>query len=146
MAFPQRVRGSEVSIVILRDSQVEAQLVDIQNFNFEVQSETKIQGYLGEPSNRVDDIYNQTKLDFEMNNHSPDWQAFVQAILDRQARRTPDIVFNIAALFFYPSGETRTITFPDCKFGAIPINISSRGDYVKWKFDAVCEAPVFEAA
>lgn len=144
MAFPQRIRGSEVTLSIIRDSQLEAELVDVMNFNFEIQSEQKVQGYIGEPSNRVDDIYNQTKLDFEMNNHSADWQAFVQAILDRQARRTPDIVFNIAATFFYPSGDTKTITFPDVKFGAIPINIASRGDYVKWKFDGICEAPIFE--
>jgi hypothetical protein len=137
----QRLKGQEVQIIICKAGEPQTTLTDIQNFNAEFQSETKTQGYLGEKWNQVDDIYNQTKFDLELNLHATEWFDFHQSILDRQMRVTPDLQFNILAVMNFPNGESPTMMFGDAKFGATPINISSRGDYVKVKLDGMCEVP-----
>jgi hypothetical protein len=139
MAVSQRIRGQEVSLAIVRDGQLETELVDIQNFNYSVQSETKVQGYLGEPGNRTDDIFNNVKFDMEMNIHSQDWGPFIRAVVDRQQRRTPDVQFNISAILNYANGQTQSINIQDAKFGEFPMNVPARGDYIKIKLDGVAD-------
>lgn len=130
-----RIRGQEVSVLIVRDTTLEAELRDVQNFNLELLLEQKDQGYLGETTNRKDDIYNGVKGDFELNVHSQDIFVFQQAVLDRAKRATPDVKFNVSAILAMPSGETPTVLIPDIKFGGMPMNVGSRGDYVKFKVD-----------
>ena len=140
MAVSSRIRGQEVQLAIVRDGQLENELVDIQNFNYSVQSETKMQGYLGEPGNRTDDIFNNVKFDLELNIHSSDWGPFIRAVVDRQQRRTPDVVFNISAVMNYANGQQTIVNIQDAKFGEFPMNVPARGDYVKIKIDGVADA------
>jgi hypothetical protein len=135
----QRIKGQEVSILIVRGGALEDTLTDVQSFNAEFQSEHKIQGYLGEKSNRTDDIFNNCKLDVELHMHTQDYFAFQKAIIDRQKRITPDLQINIMAVMLFPNGQSPTILFPDVKFGSIPMNIANRGDYVKVKLDGVTD-------
>lgn len=135
----QRIKGQEVSILIVRDSVLEAELFDIMNFDAEIMLEQIAQGFLGEKTERHDDVYKGTKGSFEMQTHSQDWLLFAQAVKDRAMRNTPDSVFNISAVMQYPNGQTPTILFPDCKFGGMPVSIGSRTDYKKIKIDFVCD-------
>lgn len=135
----QRIKGQEVSVLIVTDGALEAELTDIQNFNAEMMVEQIAQGYLGEKTERHDDIYKGTKGDFEMNHHSQDWFTFINAIISRAKRETPDVKFNISAILSFPNGQTPTVLFPDAKFGALPLNIGSRGDYLKTKVDFVVD-------
>jgi hypothetical protein len=135
----QRIKGQETSIIIVRGGVLEDTLTDVLSFNAEFQSETKVQGFLGEKSNRTDDIYNQCKVDLELHVHTQDYFAFQKAIIDRQKRITPDLQINIMAVMFFPNGQTPTVLFSDVKFGSIPMNIANRSDYVKFKVDGVCD-------
>jgi len=129
----QRIRGQEVTVIMVRDGEVEDTFSDVQGFNFEAEFEVKSQGYLGEKTNRKDDIYNGCKFDIEMHLHSQQYFTFLKAQKDRASRTTPDVQFNISAVLNFPNGESPTVLIPDCRFGASPVNISSRGDYVKVK-------------
>lgn len=133
----QRIKGQEISILIVRDGVLEAELTDIQNFNMEFMTEQIAQGYLGEKSERHDEIFKGVKGDFEIHNHSQDYFTFVSAVLDRAKRNTPDTVFNISAVLFFPNGQTPTVLFPDVKFGPMPFNTGSRSDYAVGKIDFV---------
>lgn len=135
----QRIKGQEVSIIITRDGDLESELTDIENFNGILDLEVKSQGYLSEKTNRKDEVFNGVKFDFEMNAHSADFFDFQAAIIDRAKRNTPDVVFNIAGVFSFPSGEVRKMIYPDCKFGPMPIQVPGRGEYVKMKFEGECE-------
>lgn len=135
----QRIKGQEISILIVRDSVLENELTDIMNFNAEFTMEQIAQGYLGEKTERHDDIYKGTKGDFEMHTHSQDWLTFAVAIKNRAQRNTPDAIFNISAVMSYPNGQTPTVLFPDVKFGPIPITVGARGEYKKIKIDFVCD-------
>jgi len=138
----QRIKGQEVAVLIVRDGSLEAELTDIQNFNFEVQTEIISQGYLGEKTNRKDDVYRGVKFDMELHLHASDWFTFLAAVLDRTKRNTPDVVFNISAVMSFPNGDTPTVLIRDVKFGAFPHSVPERGDYVKIKVEG--EADDFE--
>jgi hypothetical protein len=131
----QRIKGQEVSIIITRDGALEAELTDVKSCEFTPQFEIKTEGYLGEKSVRNDEIYMGVKGSLELHIHSGDVFDFVQAVKDRAQRNTPDTVFNIAGIFAFPSGEVRTLTVPDAKFGAVPISTNDRGDYTSVKFE-----------
>lgn len=138
----QRIRGQETQVIITRDTGVEDTLTEVQNFNFEPEFETKVQGYLGEKTNRKDTIYNGVKGDLELHLHSQDWFKFLAAIKDKAQRVSPDIVFNVATILYFPNGQTAEALFPDVSFGSTPVSITSRGDYVKVKMSF--EADDFE--
>jgi len=134
-----RIRGQETSILVTRGGDLEATLTDIQGFNLELEFELKSQGYLGEKTERKDYIFKGVKFDFEMHTHSQDWIPFVVAVQDKAKRNTPTIVFTIAAILQYPDGTTPDATLTDVSFGALPINISARAEYVKHKIQGECE-------
>lgn len=137
----QRIKGQEVSILVVREGVLEAELTDIQNFNAELKLELLEHGYLGETTDRHDEIFKGAKFDFEMHVHSQDFITFAKAVLDRARRRQPDLVFNIVATFNFPNGQTPTWMFPDAKFGPIPMNVGSRNDYIKVKIDGAVDEP-----
>ncbi len=131
----QRIKGQEVSIIITRGGDLEAELTDVKSCEFTPQFEIKEQGYLGEKTNRHDNVYNGVKGTLELHIHSGDVFDFLQAVKDKAQRTTPDMVFNVSGIFAFPSGETRTMTIPDAVFGSVPISTSDRGDYTAVKFE-----------
>ncbi len=135
----QRIKGQEVTVNIVKDGELQSSLVDVIDFNFEVQMEIKTQGYLGETSNRHDDIFNGVKFDIELHLHNGDWFDFQESIVDRARRKTPDTEFNIVATLVFPNGDQRTISIPDVKFNAQPLSTSSRGDFVKVKLEGMAD-------
>jgi hypothetical protein len=135
----QRIKGQEVSILMTRGGELEAELIDIRNFTFEPKLEIKEEGYLGEKTNRHDEIFNGCRGDLELHVHSDDWIRFVQAVIERAKRNTPDVVFNMSAVLFYPNGQTPTLQAVDVKFSNFPMNASARGEYVTVKMDWACD-------
>lgn len=129
----QRIKGQEVAILIVRDSVLEESLDAIQSCNIEGEFEVKSVGYLGEKTNRKDDIFNGVKFDLECHLHNQLYFKFLKALKDRAMRNTPNVIFNISAVLNFPNGDTPVILIPDCKFGSNPIAIPARGDYVKVK-------------
>ena len=134
----QRIRGSECSLNIVRNNALEAEFTDIQNFNVTFQVEMIQQGYVGETTDRYDEVFKGCKLDFEMHCHSSDFLVFTQALEDRARRKTPNIVINAVATLFFANGQTPTVTFMDLYFGEVPINIPGKAEYVKVKLSAGC--------
>lgn len=135
----QRLKGQELSIRVIRGGNVVTTITAISTFNDTVSLELKEQGYLGETTNRFDEILNGHGGDFEFNVERADWNDLVQAILDRATRKTPDVVFNIVRTDFFPNGDSNVYTYRDVKWGPIPTSVASRGDYVKPRMEFRCE-------
>jgi hypothetical protein len=125
----QRIKGQEATIIITRDDVVEDTLTDIHNFNVEFEGEIKSQGYLGEKTNRKDDVFNGVKCDFEMHTHTQDWLRFLIAIHDRMKRNDPTLVVNITCDLLYPNLDNPSIFVPDAKFGPAPFGLAGRTEY-----------------
>lgn len=131
----KRIRGQEVSIALVQDGVTLDTLTAIKSFEFTFQQELKNEGYLGETSERVDSIYKAIKGQLEI--HTSDKAAFVLAksLIDKAARRTPNMRINIKCTFAYSNGDRVRATIPDVEFGDIPFNAANRGDYVQTRLD-----------
>jgi hypothetical protein len=139
MGTPQRLRGQEVTVHVVRAGNVENTLTNITDFNFETKLELKEQGYLGETTNRHDEIFNGAKFDMELHLTTGDWLDFQAAIISRATRQEPDLEFNITCTLVYPNGEQRYVTMPDVHFGAQPMKVGGRGDYVSYRIEGAAD-------
>lgn len=139
----QRLKGQEVSIRIINSGIVQAAIDSISSFNDSVDLDIKTAGYLGEFTDRFDNVMNGFSFDGEINLTRADAQQLENAIVDKAQRVQPDLVFNVVRTDFYPNGDSNIYTYTDVSFGAIPTTIASRGDYVKKKLTGKCsERPV----
>lgn len=142
----QRIKGQEVSVLVTMDGELQAEITDIQNFGITLQLELLQQGYLGETSDRYDEVFKGAKFDFEMHTHSQDYWTLVASIIDRARRKTPNLVFNIVATLSYPNGDTPTVTLPDVSWGPSAVNAPARADYVKIKMEGGVGEPDIETS
>lgn len=133
-----RLKGQEVSIRVVDSGTLVASLDSISNFNSEMKSEIKEDGFLGETTNRFDDIHNGYGGDFEIQLRRPDWANFQLRVQARQERKNPNIVFNVVRTDLYPDGTSTVYTYIDVKWGAMTESIGSRADFVKGKCQFAC--------
>lgn len=130
----QRVKGQEVSVQLVTNSEVESEITEIMDFNATYEFEEIQQGYLGQKADDVDYIFKIISGKFSAHMHNDSAMDYAQKIKDKAQRKTPDFVFNIVGVFEFPDGTVRSLTIPDVAFGPIPIEVGSRGDYVKVDF------------
>jgi hypothetical protein len=142
----QRIKGQETTILFVRGGVLEEELTDTVDFEFEPKLELKEQGYLGEFTNRHDEIFNGVKFTGTIHLHSNLWFRFQSAIVARAQRLQPDLVFNISTVFSFPNGTSEIVLIPDAKFGAQPLSIKSRGDYVSVKLEGAADEYIPTAA
>lgn len=135
----QRLKGQEVQIQVIQGGQVVTAFNAIGSFNDTQKSEKIEQGYLGETTNRHDDIFNGFDGSFTFHMENSSWTNFSAAMIARQRRQQPELVFNIVRTDFFPNGETFTRTYLDVMFGPLPNSISDRGSYVEGTIDFSCD-------
>ncbi len=135
----QRIKGQEVQVLFTRAGALEDTLTDTQDFEFEPKIELKEAGYLGESSNRHDEIFNGCKFSGTLHLHSQDWFKYQLAIVARAQRQQPDVVFNISAVMSFPNGDTPSVLIPDVHFGPVPHGVRSRGDYMTVKIEGAAD-------
>lgn len=133
-----RIKGQEVSIRVVDNGTLVASLDSISSFNEEMKSEIKEDGFLGESTNRFDDIHNGYGGDFEFQFRRSDWTDFQLRVQARQERRNPNTVFNVVRTDLYADGTATVFTYIDAKWGAMTSSIGSRSDFVKGKCQFAC--------
>lgn len=133
-----RVKGQDVEIAVLVDSTQEDSLTNVRNFEVAFKLERTQEGYLGETTDRYDEIFRGARMRMEVHFETQDIFAFVKKILDRAQRRDPTISINIKATLNMPNGETPRLVFKDVYFGEIPFNFGSRSDYGAVTLEGEC--------
>lgn len=135
MSNDPRLRGQEVEVRILLNGNPEASITAIASFEETFKLEKKEDGFLGEPTNRYDHIFNgiDGKLEFQVNTN--DWVTFQKAIKLQAQRKQPGTVINMVRTDYYANGQTTVITYGDCKFGPQPTSVAGRGEFVKVSVD-----------
>jgi hypothetical protein len=128
--IPQRVKGQEVQILYVAGGTLQETLTDTVSFEFGPKLELKEQGYLGETTNRHDDIYNGVKFTGKLHCHTQDWFSMQTSIIQRARRQVPSITFNISAVLDFPNGNTPSVLLSDCYFGPQTQQVGGRGEYV----------------
>jgi len=127
-----RLRGQEVSVQIVRDSALITEITDVKSFEVEFQLEIMSEGYIGEFTDRRDDIFKGItgKIEFHIENGAP--FDLVNEIVLRAQRRTPGAQFNVQATVRLANGQRKRLVINDLFFGAVPFNVASRTDYVTY--------------
>lgn len=134
MAEP-RLKGQEVEVRMLIDGALSDAFTAIASFNDTMKLEKKQEGFLGETTDRYDEIFTGFDGSMEMQVSNQRWMLFQAQIKARARREQPNIQFNIVVTDFYPNGDTPTRTYVDVFFGPQPKSVASRGDYVKVSID-----------
>ena len=136
----QRIKGQETSLVFTSSSVgVETSLSDIQSLEMEIKMEILSESYLGETSERKDDIFKGFHGKIEAHVERAEYFRLQQRLVDRSRRRTPaDAQFNCATTLNYPNGEIVRVLYQDIFFASLSTAIASREDYVKISFEFEC--------
>lgn len=128
-----RIKGQEVTIRVTQAGVFLDQLNRITSFDFAAKMELKEEGFLGETTNRYDEIYNGCSFSFEVELNSDAALTWQKAVESKARNITPDVLFSISAILSFPDGTSKALLIPDAHFGEFGTNIASRGDYMKLK-------------
>lgn len=137
----QRVKGQEMTVIFVQGGKPVATMTDFRNIEFELMLDRTEEGYLGETSNRYDEILKGMRVSSDLHFENQDIFAFIQAIIDRATRRNTNLKINLTATINMPNGQRPKLYANDLFFGAIPINFGGRAEYGSVKFDAACSSP-----
>jgi len=129
MAASPRIKGQEVEVMLIVDGEVADTVTDVRSFEVAAKLELKEEGYLGEKTNRYDEIFNGVRGRMELHFENQDVFDVMQSIIDRAKRREPGTKINIKSTLNFPNGDRPRILIQDAFFGEMPFNFGSRGDY-----------------
>ena len=124
-----RIKGEDSELQLVLNGKRQSQFGDIRSCEITYLLELKKEGYLGETTERKDEIFNGTKGRIEMHFSSKAVFTFFQAIVDRAQRRAPGTQVNIKTTLNFPNGDRPRIFIRDLYFGEIPVNFPNRADY-----------------
>lgn len=134
----QRIKGQEVEVLLVVDGKIQSQMTDVRSFEVAPKTEIKEEGYLGEKTNRYDEIYNGVRGRMELHFENQSVFDFWFAIIDRAKRRTPGVKVNIKSTLRFPNGQKPRVILQDVFFGEMPMNFAGRGDYGTLGLDFAC--------
>jgi hypothetical protein len=127
-----RVRGQEVSVQVVQNGKIVAELNDVKSFDVEFQMDVMKEGYLGEFTDRRDDMFKgiSGKIEFHIENNAP--FDFINAIVQRSQSRVKGTQFNVQSTINLPNGQVKRLLVNDIFFSNVPVNVSGRSDYVTY--------------
>lgn len=135
-----RLLGQNTSVIIIQDSAPLQEISCIKSFSFTYELEIKDEGYLGETTNRKDSVFNGIKMDMEIHTNNNKVFNLIKSAIDKARRRTPGVRINVKTSLTWPNGDVARVTFPDVEFGAFPVNIGGRNEYVSIKIEGACSS------
>lgn len=125
----QRIKGQEVEVLLIVDGQVEDTITDVRSFAVTLKFDRLQEGYLGESTDRYDEIFRGVQGAMEMHFENEDVFTFFQSIVDRAKRRTPGTQINIKATLNFPNGDRPRVVMKDMFFADVPMAFSDRASY-----------------
>lgn len=136
----QRIKGQEITVSFTSPGGVEDQaFAAVQTLEVELQLEILTEGYLGETSDRRDDIFKGARGRAELHMEGSAALRFVQRVKDRAQRRAAASgQFNLLATLNFPNGETPRVLLEDLFWGGVPLNIGGRNEFVKLTLEFEC--------
>lgn len=137
LPIAQRIKGQETEVSVVRNGRVDRAITAIQSFEMTVQLETLDEGYLGETTNRKDEIYKGVSGTIELHLETADVFALELQVVDRARRRTPGVKINIKTTLRYPNGDRVRVLIPDIFIGSPSLRAGSRQDYLSKRLEFV---------
>ena len=131
----QRLKGQDTGFSVISDTQgLETSLGLVMSAELTPQFDILTQGYLGETSDRRDDIFKGIAGRLEVHMDRRDALLFINAIKERAQRRVPgNTRFQIQGIFNFDDGTRLRFTVDDAFFGEQQFTIGGREEYVTYR-------------
>jgi hypothetical protein len=126
-----RLRGDDIQVRLTQGGAIIQTLAAIESLTWTVDSEIIQKGYLGEGSDRVDEIYKTTSVDVGVDQEGSEGIFLMQSIATRSTRRTAQAStqVNISFVANYPNGSRPRVTIIDVKFQGPSMGVANRDAY-----------------
>lgn len=137
----QRIKGQEVRVTVTSPIGTEESIGagGVSSFELEFKTEILSEGYLGETTERKDDIFRGVSGRMEIHLERQAYLRFIQRVTDRSQRRTAaDARFNVLVSLQFPNGERPRVLLDDVFFGPLPVNVGARDEYVSATVEFEC--------
>lgn len=141
MGTELRLKGQEVQLRLTQGGILLRTLTAIESLTWTVMSDILRKAYLGETTERKDDIYKGTKVEFSFDTESKEPFVMVAKLRDRMQRRTAQANAQINLVFVcnLADGTRPRITIPDLKFQDPALALQSRESYAGFRFQTEAE-------
>lgn len=131
MAEDLRIKGQEVKLILSGPAGVEEDLA-VVDMEIDPQMEVLSQRYLGEKTERKDDVFNGVGIRARIHMAGPKYLRLVEKIKDRAKRRLPSNTrFNAIGVFTFPDATVERLSVEDIKFASPRINVGGGTDFVE---------------
>lgn len=139
-----RLKGQEIQIRLTQGRQLLRTLTAIETLTWTIMSDILRKGYLGETTERKDDIYKGSKVEFGFDAESKEPFVMVAALRDRMQKRTAAANAQVNIMFTcnLADGTRPRILIPDLKFQDPSLAFANRESYAGFRFQ--CEAEDFQ--
>lgn len=129
----QRIKGQEVRLTVVSPDGTEDAVNQggVKSLNLEFKMDILSEGYLGETTERKDDIFKGVagRCEFHLDRQS--WFRLIEKIKARSQRRTADgVKFQIMVTLSMPNGERPRVLLDDVYFASPKTDVSGRDEYV----------------
>jgi hypothetical protein len=136
-----RIRGQEILIRISQAGKPLRTLTAVKSMTWTPKFDILREGYLGEVTDRRDDIYRGSAIELTFHPESQDAFVLIGVLRDRAMRRTSQAQARVNVTFTaeFPNGDRPRLTIADIKFSDIPMNMSARDQYVDVRLSGEAE-------
>jgi hypothetical protein len=111
------------------DGQPQDTITDVRSFEVAVQLELLREGYLGETTDRRDEIFRGIRGRMTLHVENQTFLNFMASVVNRARRREPGTQINIKATLNFPNGDRPRVQMNNVFFGEQPFVFGSRSDY-----------------
>jgi hypothetical protein len=125
----QRIKGQETELILVEGGQELRSLSDVKSFEITAMLEILTEGYIGETSDRKDEVFKGMRGRMELHFETRDVLDFMVRIINRAARREPGVQINAKTTLQFPDGNRVRVLVKNVFFGEIPMGFASRTDY-----------------
>lgn len=126
-----RLKGQEVTLRLVREGAPESALTALRDITITLDMATLDEGYLGEKSNRRDEVYNGVSGSLTVVPEGPEIFTFID-FLKRRAQRDPATFgarINLTGRCSFPDGRVSRFVVRDLKFGSLSFNVPGRDQF-----------------
>lgn len=136
-----RLKGIDCRIAFAGPDGGEDSLQKFKSFEIVFDGEIILEDYVGEVTPDPDDVSNGIKIKAEVHLNDPAIFDFIQRVENRRRRiaGAGPGKFSIVGRFEFPDGQVRKVLVPDVYFGAFPISVRGRKDYVGTSIDGAAK-------
>jgi hypothetical protein len=128
--MPQaRILGQNIVMEVIEGGVPVFAIDSVRSGEVTFQLETLTEGYLGESTDRKDEIFRGVSGRLELHFGTAELLQFAVRLIERAAKREPGVRINVKMTLQFPNGERARILVRNVFFGNIPVGFGSRTDY-----------------